>query len=434
MRLCLILILFLGLNSWVFEQKLQANTENHYSPISKAQTSLSATKVSPNRLVTQINQKTRVSKVNAGPINVACVFAVEVSYTPEIFNDIVNAGLQKALVDGLINTLDTSTPTSDSQYESILSSYASSGTYDLVIALAVSMAQQTTVNNVAQSYPTQPILLPDRIGTQIVTQGNVSSVVFKTNEGSFLAGAMAGLMTQTGKIGFIGGMDIPLIRRFWAGYKAGAFYERNRSFIEVIENYVGSWDDNATGKTMAEAMWNQDVDIIFAAAGNSGLGVLESAAEEGLGFYAIGVDSDQDSLFPGSILTSTMKRLDIAVYNGILDVCNNNWDNDVKYLGLAENGVGISPLIHTKNVIGSEIIQEVNVTVRNKIISGEFIVPNDSTSLDQWITDMGIITGPISIPTTTTTKTNGVTPAWPIHLILLSLCAILPLKRLRRKK
>jgi len=388
MRLCLILILFLGLNSWVFEQKLHANTGNHYSPISKAQTDVFTPKIASTHPVTQMNPITRVSKVNAGPINVACVFATG-GLGDKSFNDMAYQGLQKAQTDGLC-TFTYSEPSSNSDFEPMLDSYASLGTYDLIIA--VGFLQKTAVETVASTYPTQPFLLID----DIVTVGNVSSVIFRENEGSFLVGALAGLMTQTGKIGFIGGMDVPLIRRFWAGYKAGALYEKNGSSIEVRENFVGlpgdpnAWNDPTTAKTMAEEMWAQGVDIIYAAAGNSGHGVHESANLQGPGFYSIGVDADQDYLYPGSILASMMKRVDIAVYNGILDVNNSNWSQDVKNLGLAENGVGISNLTYTSSVIGPTIIQEVNVTVRNKITSGEFTVPKDSTSLHQWITDMGI--------------------------------------------
>jgi basic membrane protein A len=386
------------LNSWVFEQKLHANTGNHYSPISKAHTNVVAPNIIPTHPVTQMNPTTRVSKVTAGPISVACVFTTG-GLGDKSFNDMVFAGLQKAHSDLLCDFV-FAVPDNDSDYLRWLNdTYATAGSYDLIIA--VGFRQIWSVNETAKSYPNQAILLIDAI----VSQGNVSSVIFRENEGSFLVGAMAGLMTQTGKIGFIGGQDVPLIRRFWAGYKAGALYEKNRSFIEVIEDFVGlpgdpnAWNDPATAKAIAEDMWAQGVDIIYAAAGGSGNGAHESANEQGPGFYSIGVDADQDYLYPGSILTSMMKRVDVAVYNGILDVYNSNWSPEVKNLGLAENGVGISNLTYTSSVIGPTIIQEVNVTVRNKIISGELNVPNTSFSLCQWIADMGIFInrGSISI-------------------------------------
>ncbi|MFX1508401.1 MAG: BMP family ABC transporter substrate-binding protein, partial [Promethearchaeota archaeon] len=319
----------------------------------------------------------------AAPINVACVFSIG-GITDSGFNEMAYAGLQKAESEGLC-TFTYVEPTDTSQFQGYLDSYAASGSYDLIIA--VGFAQDTAVNETAKSYPTQAIAIIDTP----VNQGNVSSFIFKEHEGSFLVGAMAGLMTQTGRVGFIGGMDIALIRKFWAGFKAGVLYEKNNSYIEVFEDFVGSWGDPATGKAIAETMWAQGVDIIFTAAGTSGNGVLESANEQGEGFYAIGVDEDQDYLYPGSVLCSMMKRVDMAVYSAIKDVYDSTWTADVKNLGLVEDGVGISPLNYTKEVIGSDNIYEVNVTVRNKIIEGDFSVPTNTTELTQWITDMGIV-------------------------------------------
>ncbi|MFX1508255.1 MAG: right-handed parallel beta-helix repeat-containing protein, partial [Promethearchaeota archaeon] len=318
-----------------------------------------------------------------GPINVACVFAVG-GLGDNSFNDMAYAGLNKALIEGLC-TFDYSEPSDISEYQTFLDDYASSGSYDLIVT--VGFAQKTAVNNVSTYYPNQAIALID----EIVDQGNVSSLVFKEEEGSFLAGAMASLMTNTGRMGFIGGMDLPLIRKFWAGFAAGAFYEKNNSYIEVIENFVGAWDNQTTAKSMAEDMWVKGVDIIYAAAGGSGLGVLESANEQGEGFFAIGVDVDQDYLFPGRILTSMMKRFDIAVYNAIKDVYDSTWSPDIQLLGLEENGVGLSPLTYTKDEIGSDIIQEVNVTLRNKIINDEITVPTNVSNLEQWLIDMNIV-------------------------------------------
>lgn len=329
------------------------------------------------------NQK--VTEINA-PINVACVFAASAQGINELgFNSMVYAGLQKAQTDGLC-TFVYKEPVDSSEYLGMLDNYAASGIYDLIVTIGYD--QISAVNITAINYPAQPIVLID----QVVVQGNVRSVLFEEQEGSFLAGAMAGLMTQTGKVGFIGGMDIPLIREFWAGYKAGVFYEKNDSYIEVIEDFVGAWGDPVTGKNIAEAMWAKGVDIIYVAAGASGFGALESTNEQGGGFYAIGVDADQDFLFPGRILCSMMKRVDIAVYNAIQDVYNSNWSADVQSLRMAENGVGLSPLTYTKDEIGFDKIQEVNVTVRNKIISGEITVPTNSTNLAQWMTNMNIVT------------------------------------------
>jgi basic membrane protein A len=324
-------------------------------------------------------------------IKVACVFAAGGSAYPwpvvGHWNDMAKAGFDKAIADGIMNEWGFgsaySEPNEPSEYAGLLEGYAIDGSYDLIVSF--SWESEAAVNTVAMSFPSQKIALID----YVVIQGSVRSIIFKDHEGSFLAGAMAGLMTKTGKIGFIGGMDIDFIRAWWAGYAAGAFYERNNSYTEVLENFVGAWDDLTTAKSMAEAMWADGVDVIFAAAGWSGLGVLESANETE-GVYAIGDSADLDYLYPGRILCSMMKRYDTAVYSAIKDVYDNNWSSDVQSLGLAENGVGLSPLTYTKDEIGAAKIHEVNVTVRNKIVRGEIVVPYNATTLNQWIVDMGI--------------------------------------------
>ncbi|MFX1284770.1 MAG: BMP family ABC transporter substrate-binding protein [Promethearchaeota archaeon] len=320
--------------------------------------------------------------LEATPLSVACVFGVG-GLGDKGFNDMAYLGLQKAQTDGLC-TFSYKEPANIGEAEIFLQSFAADGIYDLIIS--VGSSYQQAVNGTAQAYPNQAILSIDTV----VNQGNVSSVLFETNEGSFLVGALAGSMSKTGRIGFIGGQDIPLIREFWAGFVAGAYYVKNDSYIEVYDDYVGDFGDPATAKTMAEDMWKEGIDIIFAAAGKSGIGVLESANET-RGVYAIGVDSNQDNLYPGEVLTSMMKRLDLAIYSAIEDILNARWHNDLKKLGLSEDGVSLTPMAHTKDLIGTQIIDRVNVTLRNKIINNEISVPTNFSSLSQWITDLNII-------------------------------------------
>ncbi|MFX0123006.1 MAG: BMP family ABC transporter substrate-binding protein [Candidatus Hodarchaeota archaeon] len=367
-------------NSWNISQEQKVTPINRLlnDEIPSGVTFLEET---DSQTIMQLPTRTKVTKI-AAPISVACVFATG-GLGDKAFNDMTYAGLQKAQSDGLC-TFVYEEPTTVPEAEGNLSYYAAAGIYDLIIAVGFLYAD--AVNDTAYSYPTQAFLVIDAY----VVQGNVSSTLFKHHEGSFLAGALAGLMTNTGRIGFIGGMDIPLIREFWAGYSAGAFYERNNSYIQVFEDYVGSWGDPETARIQADMMWQHGVDIIFAAAGASGNGVLEFA-NENPGVFAIGVDGDQDYLFPGDILTSVMKRTDIAVYRAIQDIYNENWNPDTKVLGLVEDGVGLSPMTYTKDLIGEEIIEEVNVTVRNKIVSGVITVPNDTVRLNQWMTAMNIV-------------------------------------------
>ena len=346
----------------------------------------------------------QIGATTTTPISVACVFALG-GLGDKGYNDMTYVGLQKAQADGFC-TFEYKEPASLPEAESYFESYALAGTFDLIVS--VGFAYKDAVNDTAYSYPTQAFL---SIDTDVI-QGNVSSTLFNNHQGSFLAGALAGLMTNTGRIGFIGGLDVALIREFWAGYSAGAFYERNNSYIEVFEDFVGGWNNPTTAKIQADKMWQQGVDIIFAAAGASGNGVFEFASETP-GVYAIGVDTDQDYLYPGDILTSMVKRTDIAVYSAIQDLYNANWIPDIKRLGLGENGVGLSPMTYTKDLIGDEIIEEVNVTVRDQIIGGAITVPNDTIRLNQWIVDNSInnksftYTPPISI------SSDGALGAYP---------------------
>src|SRR5690606_34333676 len=149
----------------------------------------------------------------------------------------------------------------------------------------------------------------------VVKAPNVASVVFKEHEGSFLVGMMAAMASRSGKVGFVGGMDIPLIRRFQCGYEQGAKYANPK--VEVLAAMTGTtpaaWSDPARGGELAKSQFAKGVDVVFAAAGGSGVGVYQAAKDAGK--LAIGVDSNQNHLHPGTMLTSMVKRIDVAVYN-----------------------------------------------------------------------------------------------------------------------
>ena len=362
---------------------------------------------------TSIGVKAEIAKPNQA-IDVACVFATG-GLGDKSFNDMAYAGLQKAEDDELCSFV-YSEPDEIAEYDGLLANYADNDSIDLIVSIGFDQA--TAVNETAKLYPDKPIVLID----MVVFQGNVRSVVFNVAEGSFLVGAIAGLMTESGKVGFIGGMDIPLIREFWAGYYAGAIYEKNNSYIEVFTNFVGDWGDPTTAKSQAETMWAEGVDIIFAAAGSSGLGVLESADEQ-TGKWAIGVDADQDYLYPGKILCSMMKRVDIAVYNAVKDVYDDDWSSGLQALGLKDDGVGISPLTETKDEIGTDNIKEVNVTLRDAIIDGDIVPPINETTLETFITDMNIVTK----------EEPGAAPGYEL-LVVFGALAIIPLFLRRRRK
>ena len=193
---------------------------------------------------------------------------------------------------------------------------------------------------------------------------NVSSIDYLENEGSFVAGAMAALMTsKTGDpkindkkvIGAVGGMDIPVIRNFMAGYEAGAKYIDPE--IKVETGFVGSFEDPAKGKEMALTIFNKGADIIFQIAGNTGNGVIEAAKDAG--FYAIGVDSDQGYIAPGSIMGSMMKRVGLSVFETIQKILDGSYQNGaVITYGIAQNGVGMSKDDDMKKIVGDEVMNK----------------------------------------------------------------------------
>ncbi len=193
---------------------------------------------------------------------------------------------------------------------------------------------------------------------------NVSSIDYLENEGSFVAGAMAALMTsKTGDpkindknvIGAVGGMDIPVIRNFVAGYEAGAKYIDPE--IKVETGFVGSFEDPAKGKEMALTIFNKGADIIFQIAGNTGNGVIEAAKDAG--FYAIGVDSDQGYIAPGSIMGSMMKRVGLSVFETIQKILDGSYQNGaVITYGIAQNGVGMSKDDDMKQIVGDEVMNK----------------------------------------------------------------------------
>ena len=225
--------------------------------------------------------------------------------------------------------------TNESQREQALRRMARSGAN---IVIAVGFAQAPAVEAVAQEFPDVRFTIIDAV----VDLPNVQSVIFKEQEGSFLAGVMAAMTTETDAIGFVGGMDIPLIRAFACGYEQGARYVNPD--IDVLQNMTGTtpaaWNDPTRGGELARSQFDRGADIVYAAAGGTGIGVYQAA--EDTGNLAIGVDSNQNYLHPGTMLTSMTKRVDVAAYNAFTDAMNGTWEPGVLNLGLAEEGVGVA--------------------------------------------------------------------------------------------
>jgi basic membrane protein A len=203
------------------------------------------------------------------------------------------------------------------------------------------------------------------------TLPNVATVVFREHEGSFLVGALAGLATQSGKIGFVGGMEIPLIKKFEAGYVAGIKAVNPKAEPDVKRVYTGSFDNSSAGKRAALDLYNQGIDIIFHAAGSDGLGVIQAAKEQKK--FAIGVDSDQAHLAPQNVLTSMIKQVDYAIYTVTKDVVEKKFQAGDKALGLKEGGVGMAPV--TVDFPNKQAALDKVEKLRKAIIDGKIKVP-----------------------------------------------------------
>ena len=270
----------------------------------------------------------------------------------------------------VLRDIEPGTPTS---IEPAMRAFAERG-YDLIIG--VGFAQAPIMEQVAKEYPNMHFAIIDGVSEL----PNVASLVFKEHEGSYLVGILAAKTTTTGTIGFVGGMDIPLIHRFEVGYEEGA--RAVNPSIRVVQNYVGvtdsAWNNPGKGKELALAQIGKGADVIFTAAGNSGLGAFDAVEQQGkqngrATHFVIGVDSNQNMVKPGFVLTSMVKRVDNAVYSIVQDVVNGKFQAGFHVYGLDKNGVAYAMDENNKGLISQEAIQEAE-TARQKIINGEIKV------------------------------------------------------------
>ncbi len=241
--------------------------------------------------------------------------------------------------------------------------------YALVIGIG--FAQVDAIKKVAVQFPKTQFAVVDGE----VQASNVKSLLFEEHEGSFLVGAIAALKSKTGKVGFIGGMDIPLIRRFAMGYSAGAKYVNPK--VTVSENFIGvtgeAWNNPAKAKELALSQFSSDFDVIFVAAGASGSGVFDAAEEKKK--FAIGVDSNQNWMKPGVVLTSMLKRVDIAVFETISQFKAGQFKSGIVRYGLKDKGIDYAMDEYNKNVLSAEIRKKAD-DIKMKIIKGEIKVPD----------------------------------------------------------
>ena len=249
----------------------------------------------------------------------------------------------------------------ESQREQAIRRMAERGASPIV---GIGFGQASSIEKIAKEFPKLQFAIID----MVVNQPNVQSVVFKEHEGSFLVGAMAAMASKSGKVGFVGGMDIPLIRKFQCGYEQGAKYANPKA--EVFANMTGTtgaaWSDPARGGELAKAQFAKGADVVFAAAGGTGMGVYQAAKDAGK--LAIGVDSNQNHLHPGTILTSMVKRVDLAVWQAFKGV-----QPGITALGLKEGAIDYAMDEHNAKLVPTEMKQRVDAA-KADIIAGKIKV------------------------------------------------------------
>ncbi|AMY67856.1 BMP family lipoprotein [Frigidibacter mobilis] len=253
---------------------------------------------------------------------------------------------------------------SEAQREQALRRLAEAGSNPIVMT---GFAFGDVLNTVAPDYPDTKFAIID----MVVEQPNVKSVVFTEEQGSYLVGMLAAMASKTGTVGFIGGMDIPLIRKFACGYVQGV--KAANPDATVIQNMTGTtpaaWNDPVKGSELAISQHSQGADVIYAAAGGTGIGVLQAAADQGI--LSIGVDSNQNHMFPGKVLTSMVKRVDNSVYEAFVD--GEALEPGLTVMDLASEGVGYALDEHNAALITPEMKAAVDEATA-KIASGEIAV------------------------------------------------------------
>ncbi|WP_159587007.1 BMP family lipoprotein [Chelativorans xinjiangense] len=266
----------------------------------------------------------------------------------------------------------------DAQREQALRRFAERGRNPIVMA---GFTWVEYLNKVAPDYPDVSFAIID----DSVDQPNVRSIVFKEQEGSYLVGMLAAMASETGTVGFVGGMQVPLIGKFECGYVGGV--KAANPDAKVIRNYTGdtpaAWNDPTKGGEITRTQIDQGADVIYHAAGGTGVGVLQAAADAGK--LGIGVDANQNYLHPGHVLTSMLKRVDVAVYSSFMDAMNGEFTYGVQNVGLAEDAVGYALDEHNAELITDEMEAKVE-EAKADIISGEVEVHNflEDNSCPYW--------------------------------------------------
>lgn len=296
------------------------------------------------------------------------------------FNAAAWEGVRRAEQDLPICLYDVE-PGNPTSIEPAMRAFAEKG-YDLIVG--VGFAQGPILKRVATDYPNIKFAIVDGVIFEEdgkTPKSNVASLVFREHEGSFLVGMIAAEKSRTGVLGFLGGMDIPLIHRFQKGYEEGA-HAVNPNIV-VIPNYVGvtdgAWNNPGKGKELALAQIEKGADVIFTAAGNSGLGAFDAVEQYGkndrgeANRFVIGVDSNQNGVKPGFVLTSMVKRVDNAVYDAVKEVLSGKFEGGFHVFGLDKDGVAYAMDQNNEKLISGETIRRVE-EARAKIVGGEIKV------------------------------------------------------------
>jgi basic membrane protein A len=288
------------------------------------------------------------------------------------FNAAAWQGVQRAEKDFPIVLRDVE-PGNPTSIEPAMRAFAERG-YNLVIG--VGFAQSPIMERVAKDYPNVNFAIIDGV----INLPNVASLVFMEHQGSYLVGMIAARTSKTGVLGFIGGMDIPLIHRFEVGYEEGA--RSVNPNIQIIQNYVGvtdgAWNNPGKGKELALAQIGKGADVIFTAAGNSGLGAFDAVEQYGMQNaraqrFVIGVDSNQNGVKPGYVLTSMVKRVDNVVYQLVRELVGGQFKGGFHVFGLKEDGVGYAMDQFNQSLVSPDTIKEVEAA-KQKIINGDIKV------------------------------------------------------------
>ena len=281
------------------------------------------------------------------------------------FNEMAYNGAEKFTKDTGIKYREFEI-SNDAQREQSLRKFAKDGNNPIVVA---GFTWADALKKVAAEFPKTDFAIID----MVVDAPNVKSIVFKEQEGSYLAGVMAAMAAKSGTVGFVGGMDVPLIHKFACGYVGGV--KSVKADDKVLQAYTGSdpsaWNDPVKGGEITKSQISQGADVVYHAAGGTGVGVLQAAADAGK--LGIGVDSNQNGMQPGHVLTSMMKRVDVAVYDTFESVKEGKFKAGIESLGLKENGVDVAMDENNAKLVTAEMKAAVD-KAREEIVSGKVSV------------------------------------------------------------